>query len=94
MSGPLIPFPSKIHFMNNTLEPGLMRAFRFALRLPENTDYKGLEFAKSAGWDSIAHLLLISSIEREFDIMISTTDVLAMSSFPKAVDIVKKYVQH
>lgn len=45
----------------------------------------------SNGWDSIAHMVLIADIEGEFDLMIDTEDVIAMSSFKIAKDIIAKY---
>lgn len=69
----------------------LQLAFQKGLHLPSNTNFESLEFAKSAGWDSIAHLQLIAAIEEQFDIMIETADLLAMSSYLKAIDIVSKY---
>jgi len=43
------------------------------------------------GWDSVAHMALIAEIESEFDIMIDTEDVIAMSSFRIAKEILAKY---
>jgi acyl carrier protein len=43
------------------------------------------------GWDSVAHMVLIAAIERAFDIMLDTSDVIDMSSFAKAREIVAKY---
>ena len=43
------------------------------------------------GWDSVAHMALIAAIEQEFDLMIDTEDVIDMSSFSKAKEIVTKY---
>ncbi len=79
--------------MNNAsnLESKLQQAFQRSLNLSTGTEYNTLEFAKSSGWDSIAHLQLIAAIEEEFSIMIDTNDMLAMSSYPKAVEIVRKY---
>lgn len=73
------------------LETKLQHAFHSGLKLPNDIDYQKLEFAKTSQWDSIAHLQLIAAIESEFGIMISTNDMLAMSSFTKAIEIVKKY---
>jgi acyl carrier protein len=42
-------------------------------------------------WDSVGHMQLIAAIETTFDIMMDTPDVLAMSDFQRAVDIVRKY---
>ncbi len=43
------------------------------------------------GWDSVAHMVLIAAIEEAFDIMIDTDDVIDMSSFLKAKEIISKY---
>lgn len=42
-------------------------------------------------WDSIAHMTLIAEIEDQFDIILDTDDVLDMSSFAKAKEILSKY---
>jgi len=43
------------------------------------------------GWDSVAHMAVVASIERSFDIMLETADVIGMSSFGKAREIVAKH---
>lgn len=73
-------------------EDKLKQAFQTTLRLPPNCDYAQLAFARSEGWDSIAHMKLIAAIEEAYDIMIDTQDVLALSSYPIALTIVEKYV--
>lgn len=45
----------------------------------------------SKGWDSVAHMALIAAIEEAFDIMMNTEDVIDMSSFEKAKEIISKY---
>lgn len=42
-------------------------------------------------WDSLAHMALVAAIESDFDCIMETDDILDMSSFAKAVEIVKKY---
>lgn len=42
-------------------------------------------------WDSIAHMALISDIDDQFDTMLDTDDVLDMSTFAKAKEILTKY---
>ncbi len=76
----------------SNLESKLQKAFEMGLSLSSGINYTKLEFAKSSEWDSIAHLHLIAAIEDEFGIMIETIDVLDMSSYHKAVEIVRKYV--
>ena len=68
----------------------LKTAFSEALGLPPNPDFDSLEYAKSAGWDSVAHMKLVSEIESAFDLMLDTDDVIGMSSFSVAKDIVTK----
>lgn len=73
-------------------EEKLKLAFQKALRLPANTNYQDLAFARTDGWDSIAHMQLITAIEQAYDIMLDTRDVLALSSYSVAKTIVEKYV--
>lgn len=62
------------------------------LGLPANTDYSSIIFARTEGWDSIAHMQLIAAIEEAYNIMLDTQDVLAISSYPIAKTIVEKHV--
>ena len=68
----------------------LKKAFNETLNIPISNINDDLEYG-AEGWDSIAHMALIASIEEVLDIMIETDDVINMSSFAKAKDIVKKY---
>jgi acyl carrier protein len=45
----------------------------------------------SSGWDSVGHMALVAAIERTFDIMLDTDDVIGMSNFTKAEEIVSKH---
>jgi acyl carrier protein len=42
-------------------------------------------------WDSVAHMALVAAIDSAFDIMMDTEDVVDMSSFAKAKEILNKY---
>lgn len=42
-------------------------------------------------WDSIAHMALVAELDDAFDIMLDTDDILDMSSFAKAKEILTKY---
>ena len=48
--------------------------------------YQGIE-----AWDSVGHMTLVAAIEDNFDIMLDTDDIIDMSSFEKAQEILKKY---
>jgi acyl carrier protein len=72
-------------------EQKLRKAFVDALDLEEYSVVDSLEYGTVKEWDSIGHMKLISEIESNFDIMIDTDDVIAMNTFGRAKDIVKKY---
>lgn len=69
----------------------LKNAFSEALGTSPTVNFESLEYAKSSGWDSVAHMKLVSEIENAFDIMLDTDDVIGMSSFRVAKEIVSKY---
>ena len=52
----------------------------------QNLQYQGIE-----EWDSVGHMTLIAAIEDEFAIEMDTDDIIDMSSFEKAKEIVAKY---
>ncbi|HVK73789.1 MAG TPA: acyl carrier protein [Kofleriaceae bacterium] len=72
-------------------EDKLRAAFREALGLATTTDVEPLTYRGIPQWDSVAHMQLVAAIETAFDIMLDTDDVLAMSSYAKAREIVGKY---
>jgi len=55
------------------------------------SDFNTLVYGSTVGWDSVAHMALIAAIEGAFDIMLPTDDVIDMSSFAKAREIVAKH---
>ena len=42
-------------------------------------------------WDSIGHMMLMSSLEEGFNITIETDDIIDFSSFSKGFEILGKY---
>lgn len=62
----------------------LQTAFQTALGLPQNTDYSTVRYGETVGWDSVAHMALVAEIEQAFDVMFTTEQVIDMSSFDKA----------
>ena len=66
--------------MNN--EEKLISAFVAGLGIDAaNTDWENLKYREIPEWDSVAHMQVIAEIE----------DVIAMSSYPTAREIVTKY---
>ncbi len=74
------------------MEEKLRQVFADALAVPAADVVDSLAYAQSPAWDSVAHMALIAAIEEAFDIMIDAEDVIDMSSFAKAKQIVQKYL--
>jgi len=72
-------------------EQKLKEIFANALQIDINIVTDELSYNSIPEWDSIAHMSLISEIDTEFDTMLDTDDVLDMSSFAKAKEILRKY---
>jgi acyl carrier protein len=69
----------------------LTQIFITSLGIAGSTDVPSLEYRGIPEWDSVAHMQLVSDIEGEFDIMLDTEDIIAMSSFAKTREILAKY---
>lgn len=52
---------------------------------------KGLQYQGIEAWDSVGHMTLVAAIEDEFEIQMDTDDIIDMSSFEKAQEILAKY---
>ncbi|MDR6553584.1 acyl carrier protein [Paenibacillus qinlingensis] len=72
-------------------EQKLRSIFAEALGVSESIVVDELAYNSIEQWDSIAHMALISVIEEDFDIMLDTDDVIDLSSFAKAKEILGKY---
>lgn len=75
--------------MNN--EQKLRKIFAEALGIEESQVTDEITYNTIPEWDSIAHMALISEIDDVFDTMLDTNDVLDMSTFAKAKEILTKY---
>lgn len=71
-------------------EKKLLQTFKNVLNIEDEEVLKGIVY-RDHGWDSVAHMLLVSNLEDVFDIMLDTDDVIDLSSFAKAKEILKKY---
>jgi acyl carrier protein len=66
----------------------LRDAFVTALGISPSTNFESLTYGQSDHWDSVAHMDLITQIEAAFEIRLATDEVVRMSSFLKAKEIV------
>jgi acyl carrier protein len=69
----------------------LVQCFVDALGISEDIVSDDLTYNTIAEWDSRGHMALVVEIETNFDIMMDTDDIIAMSSFGRAKSILAKY---
>lgn len=72
-------------------EQKLREIFAEALNIKLEQITDELTYNSIPEWDSIGHMGLISEIDAQFDTMLDTDDVLGLSSFAKAKEILAKY---
>ncbi|MFY9512569.1 MAG: acyl carrier protein [Rubrivivax sp.] len=58
----------------------LVRCFATALAVPESAVVDTLSYESIPQWDSVAHMALVTELEAEFDVMLDTDEILALSS--------------
>lgn len=72
--------------MNESLSK-LRTVFVDVLGIDPQSEVDSLTYRGIKEWDSVAHVQLVNAIEREFDVMLETDDILSMSSFTRAREI-------
>lgn len=68
----------------------LRNAFATALGIDRGEIVDDLSYGDKP-WDSVAHMAIILEIEKAFDIMMETEDVINLSNYGKAQEILGKY---
>jgi acyl carrier protein len=69
----------------------LRGVFSNALGIPAERVTDDLAYNTIKEWDSVGHMALVAAIEGEFDVMFDTDDILGMSTFAKAREILSRY---
>ena len=69
----------------------MKRAFAEALDLPPDTDIEALELGNQPHWDSVGHMALVAELEDRFGIELETDDIIAMSSYAEAIEVLRRY---
>jgi acyl carrier protein len=69
----------------------LKKIFSETLEIPPSEVNETLVYGLTKSWDSVAHMALIAAIESSFDLLIDTNDVIDMSSYSKALEILHNY---
>lgn len=65
------------------------KAFMEILGVSED-QLAGLKYQGIQAWDSVGHMNLVTAIEDAFDIMMDTTDIVALSSYEIGKEILAK----
>ena len=52
---------------------------------------KGLTYQSIPEWDSVGHMTLVSALEDAFDIMLETDDIIDLSSYEMAQEILSSH---
>ena len=72
--------------MKNKLRASFAQALDIDIEaIKDDLEYRGIE-----EWDSITHMFLIAQIEDDFEVSISPDEVIDMSSFLKALEIIER----
>jgi acyl carrier protein len=69
----------------------LVNSFHEALGIQVSLIVDSLSYQGIPEWDSISHMILISQLEEDFNVSFETDDVIDMSSFAKAKEILTKH---
>ena len=69
----------------------LRHAFVRGLNLAEAEVDDSMQYGVTRGWDSVAHVSLVASLDSAFEVMLDVDDVLDLSSYEKAREILTKH---
>ncbi len=70
----------------------LIRVFREALDLAPDIEVESLRYRDLPAWNSVGHMQLVAALEAEFDLMLETEEIIAMSSFAEAERTVDRHL--
>ena len=67
----------------------LAKIFARVLKIPEANINEGISRGNIVEWDSLNHLMLLTEIEKSYNVKFAASDVLKMNSF-KEIDLFLK----
>lgn len=74
-----------------TNDERLVATFASSLNIESNQVVDELEYNTIPQWDSVAHMVLVAALEKEFDVMLDMDDIIDMSSVKIAKEILTKH---
>lgn len=75
-----------------TMQEKIDQVFKDVVGVDPASEKDKLIYNEIEGWDSVAHMTLVAGLEDVFDCMLDMDDILDMSSYDKAIEIMQKYV--
>lgn len=69
----------------------LVTAFASSLNIEASQVLDELEYNTIPQWDSVAHMVLVAALEKEFNVMLDMDDIIEMSSVKIAKEILAKH---
>ena len=69
----------------------LAEVFAESLMIPASAVTDDLAYQGIKEWDSVAHMVLVTALEDNFDIMLDTDDIVAMSNVARVREILARY---
>ncbi len=73
---------------DKSTEEDLKEVFKNALEIADTSEVENVTYRSIPNWDSVGHMALVAEIEDKFLIELTTQQVLDLSSFDKALEIV------
>lgn len=70
----------------------IRQTFRDTFALAAEAPVDDLAYQAISAWDSVGHMRLVAALETAFDLMLDTDEVIGLSSFTKAVEIVSTHL--
>jgi acyl carrier protein len=64
---------------------------RAELLLPADADLTEIAYGRTETWDSVAHMQLVLALEESFGISLTADEVVAISSYPAAVRVLRDH---
>lgn len=74
------------------MEEKIQRIFQEVIGVDPESDRASIIYSEIPGWDSVAHMTLVAALEEAFNCMLDMDDIIDMSNYDKAIEIMKKYV--
>lgn len=72
-----------------TTRDRLKSVFAYALDLDSSVQIEELRYREIDKWDSLGHMALVAAIEDEFGVQFDTDQVIEMSAFKVAYDMLR-----